>query len=71
MPDTNRTGRNRFQSHRELLGYMSSPYAKQRYIVPAVELCIDNCVECEYDSCVEYISPEQIFEGLKKILFPY
>ena len=57
-------------AYKELLHYMNSPYAKQRHITPAVKECIDNCVQCEYDSCVEYISPEQVFENLKKILFP-
>ena len=59
------------KSHKELLQYMYAPYAQQRHVTPAVKECIDDCIHCEYNSCVEYISPEQVFENLKKILFPY
>ncbi len=54
-------------SQRELMHYMHSPHLQQRHIVPAVDECIEHCFACRYDSCVEYISPEQIFEGLKKL----
>ncbi len=54
--------------HKQLSHYLHSPHIEQRHISPAVEECIENCMSCPYNSCVEYISPEQVFENLKKLL---
>ncbi len=56
-------------SEKEIAYYMHSPYVKQRHITPTVDECIQDCIKCPYNSCVEHISPEQVHEGLKKILF--
>ena len=58
-------------SQLELGRYMSTSVSPtQKHITPIVEKCIEDCDACEYNSCVEYISPEQVYENLKKILFP-
>ncbi len=55
----------------ELTRYMHAPVTQtQKHLTPIVDKCIEDCDACEYNSCVEYISPEQVFESLKKIIFP-
>ena len=43
----------------------------QRHIKPSVDECINDCPSCSFNSCMEYISPERVFENLKKILLPF
>ena len=58
-------------SQRAAMQYITSPHLQQHHIMPTVDECIEHCVACQYSSCVEYISPEHVFENLKKILFPF
>ncbi len=45
--------------------------AVRGHIKPSVGECIDDCPACSFNSCMEYISPERVFEDLKKILLPF
>ena len=57
-------------SQKELVRYIHSSHIEQRHITPSVPTCINNCYRCQYNACIEYISPEQVFENLKHILCP-
>ncbi len=43
----------------------------EKHIVPAVDECNRSCPTCAYQSCLEYISPERVFDQLKRTLFPF
>ncbi|MBX7058446.1 MAG: hypothetical protein K1X75_10315 [Leptospirales bacterium] len=43
----------------------------ERHVAPTVEECINACQSCGYHSCVEYISPERVFEQIKKTTLPF
>ncbi|MCB1321682.1 MAG: hypothetical protein KDK34_15610, partial [Leptospiraceae bacterium] len=43
----------------------------EKHIRPPVDHCKNDCPTCEYDSCVEFISPERVFESIKKIVLPF
>lgn len=43
----------------------------ERHIMPAVDHCNKECPSCSFQSCVEYISPERVFEQLKKTVLPF
>lgn len=45
--------------------------SQERHLKPPVSNCIQICTDCPYNSCVEYISPEIVFENIKKILSPF
>ncbi|MEQ9363788.1 MAG: hypothetical protein RIF32_06080 [Leptospirales bacterium] len=51
--------------------YIKLADSLERHIMPAVDTCIKDCPSCSFESCVEYISPEQVFEQLKKIVLPF
>lgn len=42
-----------------------------RHLMPQVEECVENCPACTHLSCVDTISPERVFEGIKRTLLPY
>jgi ADP-heptose:LPS heptosyltransferase len=42
-----------------------------RHLMPQVEECIEDCPACTHLSCVDTISPERVFENVKRILMPY
>lgn len=42
----------------------------ERHMKPSVDECIENCSGCAFQSCVEFISPERVFENLKRVIFP-
>lgn len=55
---------------------LSSHYVRlansfERRLAPVVDECINVCQACGYASCVEYISPERVFEQVKKALLPF
>jgi hypothetical protein len=55
---------------------LSSHYVRlansfERRLAPVVDECINVCQACGYSSCVEYISPERVFEQVKKALLPF
>ncbi len=43
----------------------------ERHIMPSVDECVKSCPACSFASCVEFISPERVFEQLKKTLLPF
>lgn len=43
----------------------------ERHIMPSVDECVKSCPTCSFASCVEFISPERVFEQLKKTLLPF
>ncbi len=43
----------------------------EKQLIPSVEGCIENCPSCQFRSCVDYISPERVFENLKQAVAPY
>lgn len=45
--------------------------SQERHLKPQVNNCVQICSDCPYNSCVEYISPEIVFENIKKILSPF
>jgi len=45
--------------------------AVKRNLMPPTFTCAGECKTCQYDSCLEYISPERVFESIKKLLFPF
>ena len=45
--------------------------ALERHIKPSVDECINDCPACVFHSCMEHISPERVFENLKKVLLPF
>lgn len=51
--------------------YIRFADAIEKHIVPAVDDCNRSCPSCAYQSCMEYISPERVFEQLKRTLFPF
>ena len=51
--------------------YIKLADSLERHIMPAVDVCIKDCPTCSFQSCVEYISPERVFEQLKKIVLPF
>ena len=51
--------------------YIKLADALERHIMPAVDECIKDCPSCSFQSCVEYISPERVFEQLKKTVLPF
>ncbi|MCR9143897.1 MAG: hypothetical protein NXI24_16745 [bacterium] len=51
--------------------YIKLADSLERHIMPAVDTCIKDCPSCSFSSCVEYISPERVFEQLKKIVLPF
>lgn len=61
-----RTGKRRGES--VLIRWVDS---LERHIRPSVEECISDCPACSFNSCMEYISPERVFENLKKVLLPF
>ncbi|MCE9596812.1 MAG: hypothetical protein K8S54_02495 [Spirochaetia bacterium] len=42
-----------------------------KHLLPQVEECIENCPACSHLSCVDTISPERVFENVKRFLIPY
>ncbi len=55
---------------------LSSHYVRlansfERRLAPVVDECVNVCQACGYASCVEYISPERVFEQIKKALLPF
>lgn len=42
-----------------------------RHLMPQVEECVENCPACTHLSCVDTISPERVFDGIKRTLLPY
>ncbi len=50
---------------------LRSAEALERHIRPSVEECINDCPACSFHSCMEHISPERVFENLKKVLLPF
>lgn len=51
--------------------YIKLADSLERHIMPAVDTCIKDCPTCSFQSCVEYISPERVFEQIKKIVLPF
>lgn len=43
----------------------------QRHIKPPVDDCAGDCNICAFSFCLEHISPERVFESVKKILYPF
>ncbi len=43
----------------------------EKHIMPSVDRCNSHCPSCAHDSCVETISPERVYDGLKKLLLPF
>ncbi|MCB1324310.1 MAG: hypothetical protein H7A21_17215 [Spirochaetales bacterium] len=43
----------------------------EKHIKPAVDHCNNSCPTCEFQSCVEFISPERVYETLKRALLPF
>ncbi len=74
--DSNKLLKNSLAALREQAIPLTSYYIKladslERHIMPAVDTCIKDCPSCSFQSCVEYISPERVFEQLKKIVLPF
>jgi len=42
-----------------------------KHLLPQVEECIENCPACVHLSCVDTISPERVFENVKRLTLPY
>lgn len=42
-----------------------------RHLIPQVEECVENCPACSHLSCVDTISPERVFDSIKRTLLPY
>lgn len=42
-----------------------------KHLLPQVEECVENCPACSHLSCVDTISPERVFENVKRFLIPY
>lgn len=42
-----------------------------KHLLPQVEECIENCPACTHLSCLDTISPERVFENVKRFLIPY
>ncbi len=42
-----------------------------RHLMPQVEECIEDCPACSHLSCIDTISPERVFENVKRALMPY
>lgn len=72
--------RNLFQRALERLANEQSPLSSylirlshsfERHVSPAVDECINACQACGFHSCVEYISPERVFEQIKKCALPF
>lgn len=56
---------------RPLLSYVRAAGALKKSIQPPSLHCINHCERCEFHSCIEYISPERVFEAVKKSVLPF
>ena len=51
--------------------YTRTAAALKRNIMPPMHNCNEDCPSCAYNSCMEYISPERVFESVKRAVLPY
>ena len=71
----NRNNRNKAKALKE--SARKNPYyfkvadSLEKHIQPMVDECANDCPTCSFNSCMEFISPERVFENLKKILLPF
>ena len=69
--DVHEQKNSQIKSSTKISMYLKAAGAMEKHFMPAVEECITDCDACSFHCCVEYISPERVFESSTKPLYPF
>ena len=50
--------------------YTRTANSLRRNLMPPMQTCNEDCVSCAHNSCMEFISPERVFEAAKRAILP-
>jgi ADP-heptose:LPS heptosyltransferase len=59
-----------FIKKRSVSFYTRTANSLKRNIMPPMQTCNEDCSTCLHNSCMEFISPERVFEAVKRVFLP-